>query len=238
MPREKVAPNHFQDEIIYSPEHWKLFREFRLKTKEILTALKNFNAASHGSIARGDVTSKSDIDIIIPYKIDEFQLIKPLGSINYSRFRERYIIQATPLSAIKATIVLGENVSLTFPLIAFYPREFDFYAFGGFLTLEDALLEKRIPGITKQLLFITPTDRGHASWRVTQENAALAAKKLCVNVNTILERLRVLERRDRIGRTGIFLKVAISPNESFGEVLRSIERKNPASRRRIKRKKI
>ncbi|MHC1591370.1 MAG: nucleotidyltransferase domain-containing protein [Candidatus Helarchaeales archaeon] len=238
MPREKVLPNYFEEEVVYSKEHWSLFRKLREKTKKILSALKNFNAATHGSIARGDITPQSDIDIIILDKVDEFELVRPLDLIGYHEFQERYLIQATPLSAIKGTIVLEKNISITFPLIAFYPRERDFYAFGGILSIQDAFKDARVPGINKQLLFIEPTAGGHLAWRVTEENAAIASKRLGINIHTILERLRVLERRDRVGRTGIFLKRALSPDESFGEVLRNIERKNPASRRRIRRKKI
>lgn len=238
MPREKILPEHYQEEITYTPEHWQLLRELRVKTKRVLAALQRFNASSHGSIARGDITSKSDIDIIIPFRVDEFQLVEPLRAIDYPDFQDRFLVQATPLSAIKATLVLEEKLSITWPLIAFYPRESDFYAFGGLLSLEDAIQDKRVPGINKQLVFIDPTPKGHSSWRVSKENASSAAHQLNIKIETIFERLRVLKRRDQVGRTGIFLKVLLSPNESFGEVLRRIESKNPASRRRIKRKKI
>ncbi|MHA1359476.1 MAG: hypothetical protein ACTSQI_14800 [Candidatus Helarchaeota archaeon] len=61
---------------------------------------------------------------------------------------------------------------------------------------------------------------------------------LNIGIDMILERIRVLERRDQVGRTGIFKKRLLTPAESFGEVLREISASDPASRRRIKRKKI
>jgi len=238
MTREKVAAKSLMQEIIYSDDNWKLLKEKREKSKTIMKALERFNVFIHGSVARGDVNKKSDIDFIIPSLINEFELVEPLDSVGISSFEERKIVQATPLSAIKAVITLKEEISVTFPLIPFYPRENEFYKFGGQIDYNDLCEDKRVPGINKKLIFISPNENGHEETAISKENASIFAKKLYISVDTILERIRVLERRDRIGRTGTFFQRIISPNESFGEILKDMHDKNPASKRRIRRKKV
>jgi len=237
MPREKIAPNHISREVLYTEQIWSIFNQKRKLAQKIMEILKKFTPLIHGSIARGDVKPTSDIDIIIPHTIDEFQLIPPLESINY-KIKERWIVQATPLSAIKANLVISSEISITIPLIPFYPRELQFYDFGGKIGLEDVINGVRVPGINKQLLLITPTEKGHIETRVAEYNASQTAKLLGISIFTILERIRVLERRDKVGRTGIFLKKWIPPSKSFGQVLSEISSKFPASSRRIRRKKI
>ena len=55
-------------EVIYSSERWAFLREYREKAIQIIDALESFRlqTLTHGSIARGDVNKKSDIDIFIP----------------------------------------------------------------------------------------------------------------------------------------------------------------------------
>jgi predicted nucleotidyltransferase len=237
--REKVAPEYLEQECQYSPEHWDLFQNLRSTAYAALKALQTFSPLIHGSIARGDISKTSDIDIIIPYQISEFQIT---GNLSDYEPVERWIVQATPLAAIKGVIIfsVAPELSVTFPLVPFYPRENEFYTFGGVLGYQDLThdIMKRVPGINKQLFFIDPTEKGHREYRVTSENASIIAKNLNISIDTIYERIRVLERRDKVGRTGIFKKRLLSPSEAFGEVLREISASDPASRRRIKRKKI
>ncbi|HMF31698.1 MAG TPA: DNA polymerase subunit beta, partial [Candidatus Lokiarchaeia archaeon] len=98
--------------------------------------------------------------------------------------------------------------------------------------------DNRVPGINKKLMLVEPNPGGHTETRVTRENAPHAARELDITVETIYERIRVLERRDKVGRTGIFLKRSLGPDESFGDVLREIEASNPTAKRRISRKKV
>ena len=238
MTREKVAPKHVMQEIVYSDNDWNLLREKREKSKNIMKVLERFNVFIHGSVARGDVNKKSDIDFIIPDLINEFELVEPLDSIGISLFEERKIIQATPLSAIKAVITLKDEISVSYPLIPFYPREHEFYKFGGQINYQELSEDIRVPGINKKLIFISPNENGHEETAITMENASIFAKKLDISIDTILERIRVLDRRDKFGRTGTFYQRILSPNESFGEVLKEMHDKNPASKRRIRRKKL
>ncbi len=237
MPREKVAAHYIIREIKYNTQIWEIFRQKRKIALELMKAFKRFNPFIHGSIARGDIKPTSDIDIIIPHIIDEFELIQPLDSIKYEII-ERWLVQATPLSGIKANLVLTPEITVTIPLIPFYPRELQFYDFGGKVGLDAVQLGTRVPGINKQLLLIDPTDSGHIESRVTKQNAGQVSKLLGISISTILERIRVLERRDKVGRTGMYLKRLVPPSKSFGQVLKEISSRFPATRRRIRRKKI
>jgi len=130
MPREKVAAHYIIREIKYDTQIWDIFYQKRKIALELMKVLHKFNPFVHGSIARGDINPTSDIDVIIPHIIDEFKLIQPLESTNYE-IKERWLVQATPLSAIKANLVLAPEITITIPLIPFYPREIQFYDFGG-----------------------------------------------------------------------------------------------------------
>ena len=57
------------------------------------------------------------------------------------------------------------------------------------------------------------------------------AKLLNVSLDIVKERERVLMRRDRIGRTGTFLKRDLREGESFEKVLKTLIDSNPAVRR-------
>ena len=233
--REKVAKKHHEDIKIYSKEHWNLFFNFRKIAYKYLEILKDFHPIIHGSIVRGDIHKKSDVDIMFLNLINEYQILSVLDI----EPTERWLVQATPLSAIKGVLIFPE-ITISFPLIPLYPREEEFYRFGGLLTYEEIKndLYKRISGVNKKLLFILPTENGHAELRVDTENASVIAKKLKISIETVLERIRVLEHRDKVGRTGVFLKRMLRPDESFGEVLNQIKDSNPATRRRIRRKHI
>jgi predicted nucleotidyltransferase len=237
MPREKVAAHYITREIKYKTQIWEIFRQKRKIALELMNALDKFDSFIHGSIARGDIKPTSDIDIIIPHIIDEYQLIQPIESIKFEII-ERWLVQATPLSGIKANLVLTPEITITIPLIPFYPRELQFYDFGGKVGLGEVQQGIRVPGINKQLLLVAPTDYGHVESRVTEQNAGQVSKLLGISISTILERIRVLERRDKVGRTGMYLKRLIPPSKSFGQVLKEISSQFPASRRRIRRKKI
>lgn len=232
--REKLASFAHKEVVLYDDEHWKLFKELRNITYNALDQLKFLYPVFHGSIARGDIHEKSDIDVAFLKPISEFKIISNLNRDPM----ERWLIQATPLSAIKGVLIF-DQYNVSFPLIPLYPQEEEFYKFGGSLSFTDIEDKKykRIPGVNKKLLLIEPIDNGHIEIRITPKNAGRIAKILNVKIDTVLERIRVLERRNKVGRTGVFLKRIISPEESFGEVLSQLERSNPATRRRIKRKK-
>ncbi|OLS15878.1 MAG: DNA polymerase beta domain-containing protein [Promethearchaeota archaeon CR_4] len=235
--REKVAGETDFANVHYDKAHWEILQEKREKAKSILMVIPNLTPRVYGSIARGDVTPHSDIDIIIPFSIDEYQLLPVLENFDAEPLLMREVVQATPLAALKAVITLSSEISLTFPLVHLFPREHNFFRFGGSIDLEGLHAKTRVPGVNKKLKLVEPTPEGHIETRITRENASYAAKLLDITIETIYERIRVLERRDKVGRTGIFLKRTLGPDESFSDVLRQIEAMNPSAKRRISREK-
>ncbi|MHA1839930.1 MAG: nucleotidyltransferase domain-containing protein [Candidatus Ranarchaeia archaeon] len=234
IPRVKVAPSGTVQQVEYTSSHWRLLRRLRGKAEGILKEIRPLHPILHGSVARGDVTITSDIDIVITRTISEYQIQFRMEKISASPV-ERWIIQATPLSAVKAHIVYPENVTISYPLIPLYPREIEFYHFGGALSYEDLVENKRVPGINKALFFIEPTKKGHRAFRFSDLDTGKIAKILGISIDTINERVRVLERRDKLGRTGVFLRRQVGPEESFGHVLSVLAKNNPAVRRRMRR---
>ena len=221
-------------EVTYDEEHWRLLRRLREEAIEIMSALDDLRIFSivHGSIARGDVSEKSDVDIFIPGIVSSFLVEMALerAGIPISR---RILIQATPTYSIKAYIEIDEGRSISFPLSKLRKTEREFYKFGGEATLEMLKQEIRTPGVDKRLMLIEPTARGHIeSSIIGRENEA--AKLLGVSVETVLDRVRVLTRRDKIGRTGLFIEKELLPEETFESVLKELAEKNPAVRRRLR----
>ena len=104
-------------EVKYDEKRWELLSQLRAEAIEIMTILDKLGIFSivHGSIARGDVSEKSDIDIFIPDIISSFLVESALerAGIPISR---RVLIQATPTYSIKAYIEIEEGRSISFPL--------------------------------------------------------------------------------------------------------------------------
>jgi len=217
-------------EVIYDEKHWEILRELRLKALEVVKELRTRNITSfvHGSIARGDVRKDSDIDVIIPYVIPSFiveTLLSPLGII------EKSLVQATPHSVIKAHISLENGVNVSFPLVEPKRREIEFYRFGGMIDLRD--INERVPGVNKNLMLISPTEDGHLETPLSDLSPGRIASILKISQDTVEERIRVLTRRGEVGRTGVYLKEILHPDESFEEVLKRIVERDPAVRRRV-----
>ena len=58
------------------------------------------------------------------------------------------------------------------------------------------------------------------------------SKLLNVSIDIVRERSQVLNRRDRIGRTGVYLNRRLMLDESFEQVLKEISDKDSNVRRR------
>jgi len=227
--RRKTGEMGSPKEVRYDEEHWELLRELRLRALEVMKELRTRNITSfvHGSIARGDVNRKSDVDVFIPYVIPSFLIetaLFPLG------ITEKSILQATPQSVVKAQIKLENGVNVSFPLIEPKRREIEFYRFGGMIDLSD--LNERVAGVNKNLMLIRPIEEGHLEIPISDLSPGKVASILNISQDTVEERMRVLLRRGELGRTGVYLKVELHPDESFEEVLRVIVERDPAVRRR------
>ncbi|RJS78807.1 DNA polymerase subunit beta [Candidatus Bathyarchaeota archaeon] len=221
-------------EVVYDEERWRILRRLRRKAVKIMEALNRayIGSVAHGSIARGDVSPKSDVDIFIPQKVPSFLVETALERAGIP-IKRRVLIQATPTYAIKAYIEVDERTSVSFPLVNLRPVERDFYKFGGEVDLPMLKAGVRVPGVDKRLMLIEPTPRGHVESTIIGREETVA-RLLGISVNTVLDRVRTLTRRDEIGRTGVFLKKEIALDESLEEVLKNLADRNPAIRRRLR----
>ena len=221
-------------EVVYSEKHWALLKELRVKAIKIMEILSQFHLYSivHGSIARGDVSKKSDIDVFVPDPSSSFIVETALERAGVSVSR-RVVVQATPNYAVKGYLEINGLQCVSFPLLKLRPLERDFYKFGGEASLPMLKKDVRVLGVDKRLMLIEPTTKGHVeSTIVGQEEKT--AKLLGVSIETVLDRVHALLRRDEIGRTGVFIERELPPEETFEMVLKRLADQNPAVRRRLK----
>jgi len=184
-------------EVSYDEQHWKLLRELRNKTTEIMECLNKHNIASivHGSIARGDISTKSDIDVFMPSMPSSFLIENALEREGFS-INRRLVVQATPSYAMKGYIEMDEQRSVSFPLMKLRSVERDFYKFGGKIDL--AILKKnlRVKGVDKRLMLIEPTSTGHVESTIVGMEQTVASL-LGVSIETVLDRVHALLRSSK-----------------------------------------
>ena len=221
-------------EVIYSDEHWILLKEKRSQALELMKPLHDAHIRStvYGSIARGDITKTSDIDIFIHTMVSP-TIIEATLETNRIHYSQRLIIQATPSYVAKAYIMIDENHGYSFPLIPMRASESEFPRFAGQLSYEKLQDGKRVNGVNKELNLIEPNEKGHTSSSI-QGMEGKVAKKLGVDTKIVHERVRTLERRGRVGRTGVYIKRELGPEESFGQVFEDLSKSKPGLRRRIR----
>jgi predicted nucleotidyltransferase len=220
--------------VIYDSERWNLLEELRWKSGRIMEALEVFHLESVvlGSIARGDVNKKSDVDVFIYGQPSSFIVEMALEKAGMP-INRRLIVQATPTYAMKAYIETDEGVSVSFPLMKMRTVEKEFYRFGGEATLENLRKGLRVCGVDKRLMLIEPTKKGHMESAIFGREQQ-TAKLLGISVRTVLDRVHALLRRDEVGRTGVFIEKELVDGENFEMALKRLADQNPAVRRRLK----
>ena len=225
-------PEH--KEVIYSEQHWKLLEKLRSRAIEIMECLQKRNVASvvHGSIARGDISTKSDIDVFVQNPPSSF-LIENALEHDGLPINQRLVVQATPSYAMKGYIEIDEQRCVSFPLMKLRSVERDFYKFGGEANLATLKRNQRVKGVDKRLMLIEPTPTGHTESSIVGREQTVASL-LGVSIETVLDRVHALLRRDKVGRTGVFIERELSANETFEMVLKQLADQNPAVRRRLK----
>ncbi len=220
--------------VFYDRDRWNLFRGLRSNTIQTMEILHKFHLRSivHGSIARGDVSETSDIDLFLPDPPSSFMIETALerSGVQISR---RMVVQATPLYAVKGHLEIDKQRCITFPMVKLHPVEKDFYKFGGEASLSMLKKDIRVPGVDKRLMLIEPTLEGHVESTIVGREEAVA-NLLGLSLNTVLDRVHALLRRDEVGRTGVFIERELSPDETFELVLKKLADQNPAVRRRLK----
>jgi len=220
-------------EVTYSEERWTQLAALRRKAAKLMKVLvsSNFSPITYGSIARGDVSKSSDIDVFIPEPVSTLAVEMALERADI-RPRRRILVQATPSYALKACFEIEELVSVSIPLVKLKRPEREFYRFAGEVALEQTILEKRVPGVDKRLMLIEPIPGGHVETSIIGRESYVS-KLLGVSSQIVNERVRVLMKRDKVGRTGIFLERDLSSEETFESIVREIARTSPALRRRL-----
>ncbi len=225
--KQKIPNQSHKKRKKYKQKRWNLLKKQRKESLKSMRKIKRLSPRIYGSIARGDINQDSDIDIIIPHKVPSYKLETKLD------YQKRRIVQATPGSLIKGHIIIEPGIEVVFPLVDSKGNEMDFYKFGGQLThqgLENDHM-KRVPGVDKRLVLIEPKEEGHLEKSILGEEGRVA-KKLGISIEMVKERIRVLRRRQEVGRTGVYLSRELAPEESFEDLLRSLA-KNDSNIRRL-----
>lgn len=232
MARMKIEYNVDQ-EIEYTPERWQILKNLRTRAMRIteIFARHNIESLTFGSVARGDVKSTSDIDIVLLTKVPTFQVEVLLDEAK-ERIQAKTIVQATPNDVIKAHYDLDDEICLSVLLTDFTHHPYEFYYFGGAVTHAQMEKSERVPGIDKRLVLIQPSSKGHHEISVV-DHPGQAANIIGISSEMVEQRIRVLTRRDKIGRTGIFLNQEIGLDENFEEKLAEIAASNQLVRRRV-----
>ncbi|TFH13792.1 DNA polymerase subunit beta [Candidatus Bathyarchaeota archaeon] len=224
------------NQVIYSEEHWRNLAKLRLSASEMMKSLVDAHiyCIVYGSIARGDTSDGSDIDVYLPNPPSPTMIEATLESTGI-RSNKREIVQATPNYAAKGYIYIDELKSYSFPLVPLRPSEEDFTGFAGRITYDELAKKQRVPGVNKDLVLIEPNEQGHTETPI-KGIEGIVAKKLGVDTTIVHQRQRTLERRMRVGRTGVYIKRELGPDESFGTVFNEIANGNAAIRRRLRKK--
>ncbi|MBD3350841.1 MAG: nucleotidyltransferase [Candidatus Lokiarchaeota archaeon] len=234
MPREKVNYRAEEIEVKYTEEQWNLFQRKRRHAKKVCKALHEHGIPIliYGSTARGDVNENSDLDILINANIPPFRVELSLIQANL-QIIGREIVQATPSDVIKGHLYLSNDTCMTIFLTRGKDLNYEFYKFSGSIDYKDLMKSKRVPGIDKSLTLVIPTEKGHKKMNLLG-NEKYAVKILGISPKIIKVRKRVLLKRDKVGRTGVFLHEMLQANESFGEVLKRISDRNSLVKRKIR----
>ncbi len=224
---------HEQREITYDTEHWTHLDALRQNARSVILALADVGCEAYvyGSVARGDISVNSDIDVIIPHVVSSFKVELALG-----KGIRRELVQATPSSVMKGHLHLDADVVVSFPLFRMLSREREFYRWGGLASVCELGSGARVPGVNKKLLLIVPTETGHQEQGIIGQEW-YAAKVLGVSPAIAHERVRVLTRRDTMGRTGVYRTYQIREDETFEEAAKRLSDNDPALRRTIRRRK-
>jgi len=219
--------------VVYSEEHWGILRRKRRRAVEVMEALSELGhgAVVYGSVARGDVTPRSDIEIFIQRPVSP-EIIEIKIEERFGGWEKRLLVQATPGHVAKGYIYIDEETVVSFPLIEMQAREEEFYAVAGKVTLEDLNKDIRVPGMNKSMVAIVPVEDGHMDYPAYRD-PDVAAKLIGVSSRAVRERIAVLSRRRAHGRTGTYFEVTLRRDESFSAVLRKIATHNPLLRRRL-----
>ncbi len=213
--------------VYYSEKTWKILRDKRIMTLNIMSILQRYSPIVYGSIARGDVDEDSDIDIVIPNP-EPYSIVKYLLESGGYKIFEVELVIATPKSTPKLCIYLSldRKTVVSLPLSKFTKSEEEFFRYAGYLNYEELSrnIMKRVPGVDKRLMLIIPTEFGHIEESIIGREYEVS-RILNVNPDIVFEREKMLLRRSEKGRTGLFFRISIDPDQPVEEIVLDIIRK-------------
>jgi len=196
----------------YRDSDWRLLKIKRARAIELARPLfsKGIKVYIYGSLARGDVKHDSDVDLIVLKPVNPVIIVTAYNSWGI-RINRTFIVQATPSHTPKVYLWFDDDGKevVSFPLAELGSRESEFFRFGGLLEAVDGLGLERVPGVDKRLMFIQPTDYGHMGICILGREGWVAGE-LGVSESLVRERVSVLTRRSRHGRTGVFLEYEVT----------------------------
>lgn len=228
--REKVELHVNARLVSYDDDRWSLLGLLRSKAAAVQRSLPGASLV-YGSVARGDVGPGSDVDIVLGGPEPSYSVEIPLEA----RFHvlERRITIASPNSVPKASIILDDGVVVSWPLLPASEREDEFYRFGGAIDATRAGPRERVAGVSKRLLLIQPVGEGHLETSVVGSEVEVA-RALGLSMAVVMERVRVLTRRDEVGRTGVFRSIPVGEGVTFEQELERLSHTHPAVRRQFR----
>lgn len=230
MSKERILRTH-ELSVIYTEEKWHLLETKRHRAIELMELFESFHPYLYGSVARGNVHRDSDIDIVFLSQIPSFQVELALDMNGFKNYL-REIIMATPKDSIRLYIHLNDLECLTVPLTKLETNNIQFYDFGGKIDLNDLRNKVRVLGVDKRLVLIKPTEKGHDEKSIL-DNENMVAKELGISIKTLNERKKVLLRREKHGRTGVFFKHQLEKEESTEEALKHLASRYPIIRKKL-----
>lgn len=227
MARERIVTHRDPTNVRYARERFALLAAKRGRSRPFLDALPE-GSLLFGSLARGDVREASDIDIEVPEGVLSFTVEVALSKLD-DPWVGRTLVAATPNAVVKALWQFGE-VTVSLPLTPPSPLEEAFARFGGAIDRRGVADGLRVPGVDKRLLLIEPTADGHLEQSVC-DRVLETARVLGVDADVVRGRVRVLRRRSKTGRTGVYLTEPLDDGESPEEALERLKDGDPAVRR-------
>uniref|UniRef100_A0A7C1T1U1 DNA polymerase subunit beta n=1 Tax=Thermofilum pendens TaxID=2269 RepID=A0A7C1T1U1_THEPE len=219
--------------VHYTAERWALLRSLRERAASVLEALlcTKVKAVVIGSVARGDVTPTSDIDVHLDSYAPTHQVVSCLQEHGYG-VAWYEVIQAAPNSAVRIVVYIDESLTVSIPASKLSKTEEEFPLFAGCLNLDELRAGKRVPGVNKRLLLIVPTVFGHVESSILGREVEVA-KMLGISVETVKERVAVRLKRVKEGRSGFYLHKLVPPNDSPERVLFALARANSLLARKL-----
>jgi len=215
--------------VVYSQKRFDLLKSLRRTAYSILSSLLEYSIEGYviGSVARGDVTENSDVDVFLPYYIPIYRVKLALtqGCLVDEENLRYIIVQATPQSSPRILVKIDDRTTISVPLSKLSKTEEEFLLFAGRVSLKDIEKEKRVPGVNKNLLMIEPVKNGHIEWSIIGREHE-AARLLNISLETVQERVLMRTKRMTMGKAGLFIQEDVPPGMSPEEMALRIARKN------------